>query len=78
MHDALYGGRRFRTFTVLDEANREALGIAPPPARTQPSRLAGTAEGAAGRRSNRAKSTGVRGKLDTQGMCKGWRTGAGS
>ena len=27
MHDALYGGRRFRTFNVLDEANREALGI---------------------------------------------------
>jgi len=27
MHDALYGGRRFRTFNVLDEANREGLGI---------------------------------------------------
>ena len=27
MHDALYGGRRFRTLNVLDEANREALGI---------------------------------------------------
>ena len=27
MQDALYGGRRFRTFNVLDEANREALGI---------------------------------------------------
>jgi putative transposase len=27
MHDALYGGRRFRTFNVLDEANREALAI---------------------------------------------------
>jgi putative transposase len=27
MHDALYGGRRFRTFNVLDEGNREGLGI---------------------------------------------------
>lgn len=27
MHDALYGGRRFRTFNVLDEANREALAL---------------------------------------------------
>jgi len=27
MEDALYGGRRFRTFNVLDEANREALAI---------------------------------------------------
>lgn len=27
MHDALYGGQRFRTFNVLDEANREILGI---------------------------------------------------
>jgi putative transposase len=27
MHDALYCGRRFRTFNVLDEGNREALGI---------------------------------------------------
>ena len=27
MHDALYDGRRFRTFNVLDEANREGLGI---------------------------------------------------
>lgn len=27
MHDALYSGRRFRTFNVLDEANREGLGI---------------------------------------------------
>lgn len=27
MHDALYGGRQFRTFNVLDEANREALAI---------------------------------------------------
>ncbi len=27
MHDALYCGRRFRTFNVLDEANREGLGI---------------------------------------------------
>lgn len=27
MHDTLYGGRCFRTFNVLDEANREALGI---------------------------------------------------
>ena len=27
MHDALYGGRRFRTLNVLDEANREALAI---------------------------------------------------
>jgi putative transposase len=27
MHDALYGGRRFRTFNVIDEANREALSI---------------------------------------------------
>jgi putative transposase len=27
MHDTLYGGRRFRTLNVLDEANREALGI---------------------------------------------------
>ena len=27
MHDALYGGRPFRTLNVLDEANREALAI---------------------------------------------------
>jgi len=27
MHDTLYGGRRFRTLNVLDEANREALAI---------------------------------------------------
>ena len=27
MHDALYGGRAIRTFNVIDEANREALGI---------------------------------------------------
>lgn len=27
MHDALYGGRTFRTFNVLDESNREALAI---------------------------------------------------
>lgn len=27
MHDALYGGRKFRTFNVIDEANREALAI---------------------------------------------------
>jgi putative transposase len=27
MEDALYGGRRFRTLNVLDEANREALAI---------------------------------------------------
>ena len=27
MHDALYGGRRFRTLNVLDEANREARAI---------------------------------------------------
>ena len=27
MHDALYGGRPFRTFNVLDEANRESLAI---------------------------------------------------
>src|SRR6185295_8087272 len=27
MHDALYCGRRFRTLNVLDEGNREALGI---------------------------------------------------
>jgi hypothetical protein len=27
MEDALYGGRRFRTFNVLDEGNREALAI---------------------------------------------------
>lgn len=27
MHDALYGGRPFRTLNVLDEANRGALGI---------------------------------------------------
>jgi len=27
MHDALYGGRRFRTFNVLDEGNRESLAI---------------------------------------------------
>jgi len=27
MHDALYGGRPFRTFNVLDEANREGLAI---------------------------------------------------
>jgi putative transposase len=27
MHDALYDGRTFRTFNVLDDGNREALGI---------------------------------------------------
>jgi putative transposase len=27
MHDALYGGRPFRTLNVMDEANRGALGI---------------------------------------------------
>ena len=27
MHDALYGGRKFRTFNVIDESNREALAI---------------------------------------------------
>jgi putative transposase len=27
MHDALYDGRPFRTFNVLDDGNREALGI---------------------------------------------------
>jgi putative transposase len=27
MHDALYGGRSFRTLNILDEANREALAI---------------------------------------------------
>jgi putative transposase len=27
MHDALYGGRRFRTLNVLDEGNRQGLGI---------------------------------------------------
>ena len=27
MHDVLYGGRHFRTFNVIDESNREALGI---------------------------------------------------
>ena len=27
MADALYDGRRFRTFNVLDEGNREALAI---------------------------------------------------
>jgi putative transposase len=27
MHDALYGGRRFRTLNVLDEGNRECLAI---------------------------------------------------
>ena len=27
MHDTLYDGRRFRTFNVLDDSNREALGI---------------------------------------------------
>jgi putative transposase len=27
MHDALYGGRRFRTLNVLDEGNREGLAI---------------------------------------------------
>jgi len=27
MHDVLYCGRRFRTFNVIDEANREGLGI---------------------------------------------------
>ena len=27
MHDALYGGRKFRTFNLIDESNREALGI---------------------------------------------------
>lgn len=27
MQDALYGGRRFRTLNVLDDGNREALGI---------------------------------------------------
>lgn len=27
MHDALYSGRKFRTFNVIDESNREALAI---------------------------------------------------
>ena len=27
MHDALYGGRRFRTLNVIDEGNREGLAI---------------------------------------------------
>jgi putative transposase len=27
MHDALYGGRRFRILNVLDEANREGLAV---------------------------------------------------
>ena len=27
MHDALYGGHRFRTLNVLDEGNREGLAI---------------------------------------------------
>lgn len=27
MHDALYGGRSFRTFNIIDESNREALHI---------------------------------------------------
>jgi putative transposase len=27
MHDVLYGGRQCRTFNVMDESNREALGI---------------------------------------------------
>ena len=27
VHDALYGGRRFRTLNVLDDGNREGLGI---------------------------------------------------
>lgn len=27
MHDALYGGRKFRTFNVIDESNREAVTI---------------------------------------------------
>jgi putative transposase len=27
MADALYGGRAFRTFNVIDEGNREGLGI---------------------------------------------------
>ena len=27
MHDALYGGRRFRTLNVLDEGSREGLAI---------------------------------------------------
>jgi len=27
MHDTLYGGRRFRTLNVLDDANRQVLGI---------------------------------------------------
>jgi putative transposase len=27
MHDALYGGRRFRTLNVLDEGNRQGLAI---------------------------------------------------
>jgi len=27
MHDALYDGRRFRTLNVLDDGNRQALGI---------------------------------------------------
>ena len=27
MSDALWSGRRFRTFNVLDDFNREALGI---------------------------------------------------
>jgi transposase InsO family protein len=32
MHDALYGGRRFRTLNVLNEGNREALAIEVGPA----------------------------------------------
>jgi putative transposase len=27
MHDALYGGRKFRTLNVIDESNREALAV---------------------------------------------------
>src|SRR5690606_32253896 len=27
MHDALYGGRSFRTLNIIDEGNREALAI---------------------------------------------------
>ncbi len=29
VHDALYGGRRFRALTILDEGNREGLAIVP-------------------------------------------------
>jgi len=31
MADALYGERTLRTFNVIDESNREALGIEMPP-----------------------------------------------